>query len=707
MAVRSLFDEAASIDVDGIWFVSGTTPILYSQPRPDELYLILGYDLGGRYPARTTAQLGSEAVDPVDGAALVADTAIRYVSELAVRAESSAGADDGMVRMQMSAASDTMQAAASSPFSADALARAVLAVQVQPWNAVYRIALADLVDADDNFAWLQPDSLRIGAGVWSVVSTATAVRTVIFDPDAAGIDAGSYLYDDARAQPATPAPSNLPALFPAPPRPVGDTANALWIDIVTDGVRYGPLRDISAWQQEEIWEQGSRFSFTAVQKGPAARVDGLSEIYAYSVVGGRVTLVGAGLVDDFEETPTETETTLAVSGVGFESELVKQPAVDLTFADTSHESVVGALAALLPAGWSLHHDPEIAHDSLSARIAGKSLLDAIRKCAEFFGTTLQFDFGRVIRMRTYYTPLDVVASGDGGLGARVVRFKRRSQAKEIATVLHPFASDRTSRLGSVTDTPPDGFVLDAAAGTVTHTDARDRYGELHQEHVFRSLVPDDGNAIATTRTANLLLQLAVNRLHQYAEPQQTIQIAVQAPQQMIRPFHLLRLRVRQAAVDDSFRVASVATTYDQSDGLRQSMTLTSQQSVRLVDDVSLLARQLKDLVEAADLGAVPAPAVYVGEVATAFTENGGGEGVALTFVAGPGDSVAAVLEIERAGAGAYEYAVDDGVWRELTFAASIDLTADIAASGSHRLLVRLTPKPGPASRMSARVTVSS
>ena len=70
-------------------------------------------------------------------------------------------------------------------------------------------------------------------------------------------------------------------------------------------------------------------------------------------------------------------------------------------------------------------------------------------------------------------------------------------------------------------------------------------------------------------------------------------------------------------------------------------------------------------------------------------------------------SVAAVLEIERAGPGAYEYAVDDGVWRELTFAASIDLTADIAASGSHRLHVRLTPKPGPASRISTRVTVSS
>ncbi len=709
MAAVSLFAGGASTSVPGIWLVGRTTPILYRQPNPDEVYLILGYNLGGRYPNRTVAQLGSEAVDPVDADALVSGTAIRFVTELAIRRESAPGAGNGKMRMQMSVASNLKQGAASQPFTPAALARAVMAIQVLPWRTVYRVDLRDLVDATDAFAWLDPGSLLIGADMWSTLSTATEVRTVIFDPEAKTIDAGKLLYDTGQGQPAAPSPelSDLPAIFPAPPAPVGQTANMLWIDIVTQGVSYGPLRDIAAWRQEEIWGQGNRFSFTAVQKGTAARIEAFSEIYVYSLVGGHVTLVGAGLVETFEETPAETETTLAVSGVGFEHELLTQPSVDLSFADTSHAQVVAALAALLPDGWSLMPDPEIQEARLSARIAGKSLLDAVRKCAEFFGTHLQFDFTRAVRMRSYYTPLQIVASNDGGLGARVSHFKRRTHAKEIVTVLHPFASDRKARLADVTDAPADGFELDADAGTVTHRAALDRYGDKHQEHVFRSLVPNDGSTIARRRTANLLLQLSVNRLRQYGEPQETIDIVLQGPRQMVRPFHLLPLRIRNPLVTDEFRVASVVSTFDAADGLLQSMTLTSQQSVRLVDDVSVLARQLKDLVEAADLGPGVAPAVFVGVVTTAFTGNGGGEGTSIYFVADPGDDVTAILEVESAGAGAYEYAVDGRPWQDLPLSTGIDLSPHVAAAGSHRLEVRLTPAPATASRLNARVTVVS
>ena len=703
MAIRSLFDDQASTDIDGIWFVGRTTPIRYTRPNPDEIYLILGHDLGGIYPARTPAQAGSEAVNPVDASALVDGSAERYISDFAIRAESSGGADDGMVRLRMAAMSDSAPAAVQ-PFSADAISRAVLAIQARPLNTVYRFNLADFIDAGGDFAWLQPDSLRIGAGVWSVVTAATEIRTVIFDPDAAAVDGANYLFDDAapQAPDAAPGTSLLAAIFPGPPTPVAESTNALWIDIVTAGVRYGPLRDITAWQQEEIWNEGLRFSFQAVEKGAAAHVDSLSEVYVYSLVGGHVTLVGAGLILDFDRTPGETEKTLSATGVGFSHELLRQPAVDLTFSDTAHEDVVDALAALLPAGWSLVADPEILHSRISARIAGKSMLDAIRKCAEFFSTTIEFGLGRVIRYRTYYAPLAVAASEYGGLGARLVSFKSRTQGKQIATVLHPFASDRKNRLPDITAQPPGDVVVDAAAGTITHKVGRDRYGYLHQEHVFRSLVPDDENAIATARTANLLMDLAVNRLRNYAEPQRTYEIAVQAPRQMIRPFHLLDLRVRSENLNDAFRVASVATTYDQVDGLRQSMTLTSQQSVRLIDDSSLLARRLRDVLEAVDLSVTPA-ANYAGELVTPSTS---GEGVDITFVAGSRDDVGAVVEAATAQTGAYEYAVDGGSWRALPLGQAVDLSAAIVAAGAHTLAVRLTPTPRQAAKLIGRVTVS-
>ena len=428
MAIRSLFNDQASIDVAGIWFVSRTTPILYPQPRPDELYIILGYNLGNPYPNLTPDQSGSEAVDPVDADALAAGTPTRYVTDFAIRAESSPGAEDGMIRLQMGDASDAAPAG-SQPLTANALEQGVLAIQARPSNAVYTINLADFVSGGA-FAWLDPPSMRIGAEVWSVVTASTEIRTVIFDSADAGIDGANHLYDDESAQPAPVdlSDSELASIFPGPPAPAAETAAALWIDIVTAGVRYGPLRDIASWEQQEIWNEGSRFSFTAVKKEAALQVDSLSEVYAYSLVGGHVTLVGAGLILDIEETPGETETTISVTGVGFEHELLMQPPVALAFADTSHDIVVNALAALLPSEWSLEADPAIRGKRLTSRITGKSLLDAIRKCAEFFGTTLQFGFGRIIRMRTYYTPLAIVASEDGGLGARIVKFKRKPKA---------------------------------------------------------------------------------------------------------------------------------------------------------------------------------------------------------------------------------------------------------------------------------------
>ena len=626
MGTESLFSDDASISVDGIWFVSRTTPIVYTQPNPDEVYLILGYNLGGVYPDRSGDELDSEAVETVAAVALTTGTPIRYVVEWSIRRESTAGAGDGTMRLQMGAASDMMESTASQPFTAAALGRGLVAIQALPYGTVYRLALSDLVDSGGDFDWLEPATLSIGADVWSVISTATEIRTVIYDPNAVTIDSADLLFDTAFGAPQTPLPvrTDLAEIFPGPPAPVAETTNVMWIDIVTAGVRSGPLRDILAWQQEEIWNEGSRFSFTAVEKEASARIESLSEVYAYSIVGGHVTLVGAGLVLTIAEATTQTETTLAVTGVGFEHELLTQPAVDLTFADTSHAAVVSALAALLPAGWSLTADPEIEENRLSLRIFGRSLLDAIRKCADIFGTRLDFAFGREIRMRTYYTDLQVAASNDGGLGARIATISRRTHATELVTILHPFAADKRARLRDVTETPPDGFELDADAGTITHAASFERYGPRHQEYVFRSLAPEDEDGLGRRRTANLLMDLSVNRLRQYGEPQITYQITLQAPRQMVRPFNLLPMRVRNPLVADSFRVASVSTTFDQVDELRQSMTLTSQQSVRLVDDVSLLARRLKDIADAVDLGLGAASIVYVGTATTAFTENGGG-----------------------------------------------------------------------------------
>ncbi|MDE2901798.1 MAG: hypothetical protein OXP73_02085 [Chloroflexota bacterium] len=479
----------------------------------------------------------------------------------------------------------------------------------------------------------------------------------------------------------------------------------MWIDVVTDGERYGPLRDILAWRQDETWNRGSRFAFTAMQKDAAVRIQSLSDIYAYSIVGGHVTAIGAGIVQDIEERPDQGQTTLSVSGVGFEAELLSRTGVDLEFSAASHATIVGALAVLLPGGWSLYPDPEIANDVLGLRLSATSLLSAVRKCAELFNTRLQFGFDRSIQMRTFYSPLEIVAADYPGLGAHIVHLTKKTSAKEITTVLTPFAADGKPRLSDATDAAPDGFNLNAAEGTLTNTAALARYGEWHKEHTFRALLPND-ETLGNEGIANILLGLAAERLRLLGEPQETYTIVVQGMRQMIRPFHQLAVKVRDPYLDDSFRVASVSTTFDQEAGLQQTITVTTRQSIQHVDDLSLLARRLQDLFDATTFAVSANRQVYTGAARTSFSGRGGGGPAPVYFAANVGDVVRATFETDSPGAGQYEYAVNSGDASSLNLFAELDLSADINKNGTQTLTIDLSAVPREPIDILVRVIIS-
>lgn len=161
MTAVSILANDVSTAYPGIWFVGRTTPTKYIQPNPDEIYLFLGHDLGGTYPDRTDT--AAEASDPVATAALTENAAIRYIAKLAIREESAAGAVDGMMQMQMSLSADRYTAAAASPFTAAAQARAGIALRTEPHGEIYQ--LQDLIDSDGDFGWMTPASLVIGAGI--------------------------------------------------------------------------------------------------------------------------------------------------------------------------------------------------------------------------------------------------------------------------------------------------------------------------------------------------------------------------------------------------------------------------------------------------------------------------------------------------------------------------------------------------------------
>ena len=720
MTTESVFSDDATTDVPGMWYVAATTPILYSQVDPHEVFLILGYNLGGGYPDRTSDQSGSEAVGALRPDALVQGSNLQYVSALAIRAPSSPDLADGEMRIEVSTASD-VGGGSGHGFTPTALVRGILAIQVLPWRTVHRVPLGDLIDSDA-VGWIAPVGFSIDWSVWQSIAAATGIRVALIDPAERTIDDHRLLFDADRGAVDPVDVVDFDARFPAPALAVAATEGPFWIDIEKRGARYGPLRDVIGWESQEIWDEGSRFSFRAVRKGAAIEIEELCEIYAYTIVGGHVTLVGAGIVENIDEAPTETETTLAVSGPGFESELLDDVAPALSFDNATHGDIVASISDLLPTGWELYADPELEELRYSMQLGGDSLLDAIQTCAELSGTRLQFGLGRVIRMRTYYRLLDIVVGalpwedpenvGAGGEhisargGNRVTGLRIQRDARQMVTVVEPYGASPELTLAEATEPAPDGYTLDASENTLALDEAVNSYGIRRRKHIFRRLVVDLDDQFLRVDGANRLLALAAGRLQQYGKPVVFHHVTVSRPQQLIQPFALLEARIFRGSVQiaDSYRVGDVTTSYSAETGIQQSLTLASDQIVRAVDDERLLARRLLDMVAGLDSAGEDRPVDFVGVIRT--PDQIDSIGVPAVFVAGPDDQVVATITVEKNGGGtSLSRTVDEGQPQSIDAGLPVDISDAVLLRGTHRLRVKGTPTPAIAIEMTARISV--
>ena len=700
----SLFDDVVSIDVDGVWYVARTTPIVYDQVDPDEAHLILGYNLGGLYPDRTAEQGGSIARQPVDDAALSDASVAQYVTRFAFRAPSTAGGVDGAILIDFAGSADAA-GAGGQPFTDAVLSRAVLALQLAPWAAVYRIPLRELVSFGGAFgAWVRPDSLEVSQAVWDTVSTATAMRAAIVDPDSVSIDVGGLAYrtgDDIPANPGSPT-----VFFPSPHLPIGPTAGPFWVDVVAGGERSGPMVDIISWQSEEIWQQGSNFRFITTAARGSDPIEELAEVYAYTMVGGRPTLIGAGIVETIGETPSQTETALQVAGTGFERELLDQDAPVLAFRDTFHAAAVEDLSALLPDGWSLSSDPEAYDTLVSGQIGGSTLLDALHALAALSGTLLQFSFGRSLHLRRYYAPLAIVATETGGAGGQISSLTTHRDGRQLVTAVEPYASDLQPRLADATETAPDGFYVDVNANLVVYDTAAAKWGMRRQKIVFDALGTfDEEMEFDAAGLANRLLSLAVIRLTLYGQPIRTHRATISRPEQLIRPFSLLTARYRNAVAGD-FRVGGASVQYDRNTGLSQTVTLSEMDPPELYDDMSLLARRMRELRHAVDRATAQQTATYTGEITTPHTGDASDPGGALLFLADLGEEVNVTVSLSNPIEDTtLSLAIDGGLGEAVTVGEKAGLSHRLGYSGLHSIRATADPVPARPLRVSAIVQV--
>ncbi len=694
MTAVSIFADGVSADYPGIWFVSRTAPIEYSQPTPDEIYVILGDDLGGIYPDRPDAS--AEASDPVDSAALSENAAIRFITQLAIREESAANADDGMMQMQMSSAADMFTAAAASPFTAAARARGRIALRVEPNGDIYQLQLQDLIDGEDEFGWMTPSSLVVGAGIWSVLSAATRVITVLYDPESSSIDAGA-LEVLTPSEPSTPStPSTLS--YALPPAPAGDTQPIMWCDVVTAGVTYGPLRDISAFRMTEKIGEPARFSITVSVKGDAAQIDDLSEVHVYGLIGGHVTLVISGRVITTDEAYTETETVLACACSGFAHDLLFTAPVDRSWVGRRHDEIVSDIAALLPAGWQLNADPEVSIVLPRLDITADTVSDALLQVAEAFGSRLHYSPEKEIWLRRSFSSLPIAASHDGGQGARVKRIKRQSDSRRLITRLRPETADGRRLLAEAGIAASDGLRFEGEE--IVDEASELRYGLRRAVQGYPEAEVVEG-PFGLQAAADLAAVLGMADLKRRSSPRVSYKFSVIDPSQLLRPWQALRVRTHRPPLNAEMRIENVATQFD-GEAWQQSIDVSADGLALDSDDATLISEAVRDLLRAQDAAVRSSRSEnYVG---LALTAHSGSGGQGFFFPASRGDTVTAIIEVPGDG-GAYTYALGDKPAAPLGHGTLV-LTADILVDGPQRLVVTRSPTPSEPLTIPVSVTVT-
>ena len=692
MTAMSIFEDDVSTEFPGIWFVSRTTPIEYPQPNPDEIYLILGHDLDGAYPDRTDT--AAEASDPVAGAALTESAAIRYITQLAIREESAGGAVDGMMQMQMSSSADQYTAGAASPFTAAAQARARIALRVEPNGETYQLQLQDLIDSDGEFGWMTPASLVVGPGIWSVLSAATRVITVIYDPESSGIDAGALevLPPSAPSAPSTPS-------YPVPPAPLGETQPIMWCDVITAGVRYGPLRDINAFRMSEKIGEPARFSITLTVIGDAAQIDDISEIYVYGLIGGHITLIIAGRVITTDSAYTETETVSSCVCSGFGHDLLFTAPVERSWFGRPHSEIASDLAALMPAGWQLHADPEASIVLPRLDVTADTVADALLQAAEAFGSRLHYSPEKEIWLRRSFSSLPIAATRDGGQGARIEQIRRQSDARRLITRLRPETADGLRLLGETAVAAQDGLRFEGEE--IVDEASELRYGLRRSVQGYPEAEVVEG-PFGKQAAADLAAVLGMADLSRRSSPRVSYKISVVDPRQLLRPWQALRITSHRPVLNAEMRVENVATQFD-GEVWQQSIDVSSDGLALDSDDATLISLAVRNLVRAQDAAVRSTRSeTYVG---LALTAHGRGAGQGFFFPASRGDRVTSLIDVPGDGAD-YAYALGEKPAAPVGNG-TVVLTDDILTDGPQRLVVTRSPTPPDPVSIPVSVTVTA
>lgn len=353
-----------------------------------------------------------------------------------------------------------------------------------------------------------------------------------------------------------------------------------WIDIQAgDGTKYGagPIGTATGWETTARLDRAGRFSFEMPAGDPqAALCQAKREAWCWAIVGGAVTLIGAGIIDQLEtQVNPAGAPMLAVGGDDLLRELTYRSVGFMEIVTPAGQASPDALDDIMaeaPGTWSLDTvgGYGATENDVYAKFAGETVLAALNKVGEHTGEHFRLGSGKqVVWLQDELTDSGVRAMGQADPGeigdnddlCLITELSESQGSYDLCTRLFAFGAGNGQARVSLADTSVGahaGYVLDQSnpkGANLTHSAAFTQYGQIERFLSWKEISPISNTDADIESAANELYAAAYQYLSRYCQVQTSYRLAVTKLEKPVLPGQKIRVIWRE--VVNGFRAVDI------------------------------------------------------------------------------------------------------------------------------------------------------
>lgn len=339
-----------------------------------------------------------------------------------------------------------------------------------------------------------------------------------------------------------------------------------WVDVQdSSGSRIGkgPLR-ASEFQQESLLSASGNFSFVISAADPnlSALAEKRIVVCKYIDRDSALQSFGSGVVDKIVRTINADGTlTISCSGNDISRELAYRSLGALDLTGGSGAGVTDApdqVMALAPAGWTITDGTTLTN--VYAAFDGDSVLTGLTRVSDRSGEHWRLGNGRTVTwlgpssafvasgVRAVQHVNDPVSAETADTIALITSLEEESDAVDLISRVIPRGSGNGGvvlTLFAATDSAPVGYTLNAAQNYVKRDDTEIAYGRIERVLDFKDIGPLSNTTLDIQAAANMLLQVSVEHLRKYGDPQKFYKVDLANVNQILEPGTTLHVVYRK------------------------------------------------------------------------------------------------------------------------------------------------------------------